>query len=313
MANPDITLLLVVPAYNEEENIPLFVEEARRQLGAFKWAILFVNDGSKDGTWEQICRQARSEPNVHGICFARNFGHQNALKAGLEAALQFHADVYITLDADLQHPLSLIPRMVDEWRSGVHIVQSLREDAGRSISWFKKLTSRVFYGIFSWLSGIPMSPGMSDFRLVDRSTLEFVVDCKDKDFFLRGLLPWSGLSCAMLPYTPAERMHGASKFTIKKMCALAMSGIVGYSTRPLYLSIAMGLVAIALAALYLVYVVVVACLGVNVSLGWPSVIACVLGLGGLQLFIMGIIGIYIGKLFMEHKSRPVYVVAEKTW
>lgn len=313
MANPDITLLLVVPAYNEEENIPLFVEEARRQLGAFKWAILFVNDGSQDGTWEQICRQARSEPNVHGICFARNFGHQNALKAGLEAALQFRADVYITLDADLQHPLSLIPRMVDEWKSGVHIVQSLREDAGRSISWFKKFTSRIFYGIFSWLSGIPMLPGMSDFRLIDRSTLEFVTNCKDKDFFLRGLLPWSGLSCTMLPYTPAERMHGSSKFTIKKMCALAMSGIVGYSTRPLYLSIAMGLVAMALAVLYLVYVIVVACMGVNVSLGWPSVIACILGLGGLQLFILGIIGIYMGKLFMEQKSRPVYVVAEKTW
>lgn len=313
MSTPYTTLLLVVPAYNEEENIPLFVEEAERQLSEFNWAVLFVNDGSSDGTWSQISRLAQSNANVHGICFARNFGHQNALKAGLEAALRFPADVYITLDADLQHPLSLIPQMVEAWMKGVHIVQSQREDAGRSISWFKKLTSRAFYGIFSWLSGISMQPGMSDFRLIDRTTLEFVIGCRDKDFFLRGMLPWSGLSTTMLPYTPAERIHGSSKFTLKKMCALAMSGIVGYSTRPLYLSISLGLFAMAAAVIYFVYVIVVACLGVNVSLGWPSVIACILGLGGMQLFILGILGIYLGKLFMEHKSRPTYVVAEKTW
>lgn len=313
MEKSNISALLVVPAYNEEENISLFVEEAERQLADLDWSVLFVNDGSIDGTWEQICLQAKAHANVHGVCFARNFGHQNALKAGLETATRFPADVYISLDADLQHPLSLIPKMVEEWQKGVHVVQSLRNDAGRSISWFKKQTSRAFYGVFSWLSGIPMQPGMSDFRLMDRPTLEFVVNCRDKDFFLRGMLPWSGLSTAVLPYTPAERMHGTSKFTLKKMCALAMSGIVGYSTRPLYLSVTLGLIAIALAALYFVYVIVVACMGVNVSLGWPSVIACVLGLGGLQLFILGILGIYLGKLFMEHKSRPTYVVAEKTW
>lgn len=312
MSASGTTLLLVVPAYNEEENIPLFVEEARRQLSEYNWAVLFVNDGSRDKTWDQITRLSQSSPNVHGICFARNFGHQNALKAGLEAAVHFPADAYVTLDADLQHPISLIPRMVEEWRKGAHVVQSQREDAGRSISLFKKLTSRAFYGIFSWLSGIPMQPGMSDFRLIDRSTLEFVVGCQDKDFFLRGMLPWSGLSTTMLPYTPAERIHGASKFTFKKMCALAMSGIVGYSTRPLYLSISVGIAAMALAALYFIYVIVVACLGINISLGWPSVIACILGLGGIQLFILGILGIYLGKLFMEHKSRPTYVVAEKT-
>lgn len=313
MEKSNISALLVVPAYNEEENISLFVEEAERQLADLDWSVLFVNDGSIDGTWEQIRLQAKAHANVHGVCFARNFGHQNALKAGLETATRFPADVYISLDADLQHPLSLIPKMVEEWQKGVHVVQSLRNDAGRSISWFKKQTSRAFYGVFSWLSGIPMQPGMSDFRLMDRPTLEFVVNCRDKDFFLRGMLPWSGLSTAVLPYTPAERMHGTSKFTLKKMCALAMSGIVGYSTRPLYLSVTLGLIAIVLAALYFVYVIVVVCMGVNVSLGWPSVIACVLGLGGLQLFILGILDIYLGKLFMEHKSRPTYVVAEKTW
>lgn len=307
-----ISLLLVVPAFNEEENIPLFVQETNRWLGMYRWSIIFVNDGSSDGTWQAICNQAERDPKVHGLCFSRNFGHQNALKAGLEAAERVEADVYITLDADLQHPLSLIPQMVEEWKKGVHIVQAQRDDAGQRISWFKKTTSQSFYSVFSWLSGIPMQPGMSDFRLIDRQTLQFILGCRDKDLFLRGMLPWSGLSTTLLPYVPAERVHGTSKFTLKKMCALAMSGIVGYSTRPLYVSISAGLVAMTLAALYLIYVIIVACLGLNVSLGWPSVIACILGLGGIQLFILGILGIYLGKLFMEQKNRPTYVVSERT-
>lgn len=308
----ETSIILIVPAYNEEENISLFVQEAERNLKDFHWGVIFVNDGSTDGTWRQICKAAETDSRVHGLAFSRNFGHQNALKAGLEEAGHLMADVYITLDADLQHPLTLIPEMVKKWKEGVHIVQAQRDDTGRPISWLKKLTSRAFYKAFSWLSGIPMQPGMSDFRLVDRPTLEFVLKSGDKDFFLRGMLPWSGLSTTFLPYTPAEREHGESKFTIRKMCALAMSGIVGYSTRPLYVAIFIGLLAIAMAALYMVYVIVVSCLGLKISMGWPSIIACILGLGGLQLFIMGILGIYLGKLFMEQKSRPTYVVAERT-
>ena len=310
---PSEKIILVVPAFNEEENIAPFVEEAKKHLGAFNWGILFVNDGSRDGTWKQILAQSQVNPNIHGICLARNFGHQNAIKAGLEAAVHFPADAYITLDADLQHPISLIPEMVEQWKKGVHIVQSQRQDAGRPISLVKKHTSRLFYAVFSWLSNVPIQPGMSDFRLIDRSTLEFVNNCEDKDFFLRGMLPWSGLSTVVMPYAPAERIHGSSKFTMKKMCDLALSGIVGYSTRPLHLAIVIGLIAITLAFLYFLYVIVVVCIGIDVSLGWPSVIACILGLGGIQLFILGIMGIYLGKLFMEHKSRPTYVIAERTF
>lgn len=305
-------MILVVPAYNEEENIPLFVQEAKRCLAAYNWSVIFVNDGSADSTWQQICRQSEENRNVHGLSFARNFGHQNALKAGLETAVQMETDVYVTLDADLQHPISLIPAMVAEWEKGVHVVQSQRQDEGRDISAFKKLTSRAFYGVFSWLSGIEMRPGMSDFRLMDRFALEFVTGCRDKDFFLRGLLPWSGLATTFLPYEPAERLHGTSKFTLKKMLSLAMSGIVGYSTRPLHVAIVVGLAAILLSALYFVYVIVVACLGIRISIGWPSLIACVLGLGGIQILLLGIIGIYLGKLFMEQKGRPTYVVGERT-
>lgn len=310
--SPQLRMLLIVPAYNEEKNVPLFVQTAAQELQAYDWQVLFVDDGSRDGTWEAVSRLADADKRVHGLRFARNFGHQNALKAGLLKAGRTNADLYITLDADLQHPLSLIPVMVEEWQKGaVSIVQAQRDDADRSISLFKKWTSGAFYGVFSWLSGVPMRPGMSDFRLIDRDCMEFLSSFDEQDFFLRGLLPWSGLKTAFIPYKPAERIHGQSKFTLKKMGALAMSGIVGYSTRPLYLALVVGLFSILVACAYLCYVIVVVCLGGTVSLGWPSIISTILGLGGIQLFVMGIMGIYLGKMFMENKNRPTFVIEEK--
>lgn len=309
-----LRIQLIVPCYNEEENIPLFVEVAGKHLSAYDWHILFINDGSADNSWSVIERASRENARVQGVCFARNFGHQNALKAGLEEAwAHHHADVYVTLDADLQHPIEFIPQMVEAWKGGARIVQAAREDAGRKISVFKKMTSKAFYGIFSWLSGVQMQPGMSDFRLIDHGVLEFVVSCHDKDFFLRGLLPWSGLRMEVLPYMPHERRHGVSKFTLRKMCALALSGIVGYSVRPLFISIILGLVSILLSMAYFLYVLIVTLGGwTTISLGWPSIIATVLAIGGVQLFMLGILGIYLGKLYMENKGRPTYVVGAKT-
>lgn len=306
-------IILIVPCYNEEESIPLFAEEAEKHLSNFDWAVLFVNDGSRDNSWKVISELAKQNPRIHGLCFARNFGHQNALKAGLEeAAANYPADIYAMLDADLQHPVSLIPDMVDKMAEGVHIVQAKRLDAERKISFFKKFTSSAFYSVFSWLSGVEMEPGTSDFRLIDTYTLKFINKSKEKDLFLRGLLPWSGLSTAIFPYTPAERLHGTSRYTLKKMIALSMSGIVGYSARPLHLSIILGMISIILALVYFIYVIIVASLGCQVEIGWPSVIGTILALGGVQLFIVGIVGIYLGKLFMEVKGRPSYVVGEKT-
>ena len=215
-------IVLIVPCYNEEKSIPLFIAEADKQLGLFEWKIIFTNDGSSDSSWQIICEHARKDSRVHGLNFARNFGHQNALKAGLEEAAAHHpADAYITLDADLQHPISLIPEMVKLCTPGTHIVQAQRMDATRKISFFKKFTSSLFYKTFSWMSGIPMQPGMSDFRLIDNWTLNFIINSKEKDLFLRGLLPWSGLNTQILPYIPAERLHGESRYTLRKMISLS--------------------------------------------------------------------------------------------
>lgn len=306
-------IVLIVPCYNEEKNIPLFVAEADKHLGNVAWEIIFTNDGSSDASWQIICDIAKNDPRVHGLNFARNFGHQNALKAGLEEAAAHHpADAYITLDADLQHPISLIPEMIQQCKPGTHIVQAQRMDATRKISFFKKFSSSLFYKTFSWMSGIPMQPGMSDFRLIDNWTLNFIINSKEKDLFLRGLLPWSGLNTQILPYIPAERLHGESRYTLRKMISLSMSGIVGYSARPLHLSIVLGMISILLALAYFTYVIIVTIIGDNIEIGWPSVIGTILALGGIQLFITGIGGIYLGKLFMEVKGRPSYVIGDKT-
>lgn len=307
-------IILIVPCYNEEKNLTLFAAAAETHLQDFSWDILFVNDGSSDDSWNIIRAMRDRDKRIHGINFARNFGHQNALKAGLEeASAHFAADAYVTLDADLQHPLELIPQMIKNMENTrTHIVQALREDKGRKISCFKILTSRLFYSVFSWLSGIRMLPGMSDFRVIDRHTLEFVVRANEKDLFLRGLLPWSGLSTVMFPYLPGERQNGVSQYTLKKMIALSLSGIVGYSARPLNLAIILGLVAIILALGYFIYVIVVYASGAHVEIGWPSLIGTMLAMGGVQLLIMGIMGLYLGKLFVESKNRPSYVIGDKT-
>lgn len=306
-------IVLLVPCYNEEENIPLFVAESKKQLQDFDWHIIFINDGSRDASWQIICDEATRNKRIHGINFARNFGHQNALKAGLEEAAANHpADAYITIDADLQHPVSLIPEMAKQCKPGIHIVQAQRIDTVRKISLFKKFSSSFFYKTFSCISGIPMQPGMSDFRLIDTWALNFIVASKEKDFFLRGLLPWSGLKTHMIPYVPGERSHGESRYTLRKMLSLSMSGIIGYSARPLHLSIVLGMLSILLSLAYFSYVIIITFCGERVEVGWPSVIGTILALGGIQLFIIGIVGIYLGKLFMEVKGRPSYVIGDKT-
>ncbi len=177
MTNPEqqsTTICLLVPCYNEAMNIPIFVEEAKEHLQNLDWHICFINDGSADNSWEVILKENEQDSRIHGLNFVRNFGHQNALKAGINEASNFvDADLYITLDADLQHPLEYIPDMILAWKEGHHIVQMQRQDEKRQISIFKKSTSKAFYRLFSWLSGINMQAGLSDFRLIDRDVMSF--------------------------------------------------------------------------------------------------------------------------------------------
>ncbi|MCQ2371799.1 MAG: glycosyltransferase family 2 protein [Akkermansia sp.] len=304
------SIVLITPAYNEEENIQAFVHEVKIHLSDYSWMVVIIDDGSSDNTWKEIERSAGEDKRVKGIRFSRNFGHQAAIKAGVEWASTIEADAYVMLDVDLQHPIDLVPQMVEMLNDEVHIVQGRRNDEGRKISFVKKFTSAMFYKVFTLLSGIRIEGGTSDFRALDRFALDFIINNIDKDAFLRGMLPWSGLQTEELCYFPKERVNGVSKFTMRKMCNLAMSGIIGYSTRPLYISLVLGSLCLLLSLMYFAYVVIILAIGKETAIGWASTIACILGLGGTQLLILGIMGIYLGKMFTELKPRPAYVISQ---
>lgn len=305
-----LRVVLITPAYNEEENIRAFVHEVKINLSDYSWMIIIIDDGSSDNTWKEIERQSREDKRIKGIRFSRNFGHQAAIKAGVEGASNIDADAYVMLDVDLQHPIEMVPRMVEMLNDEVHIVQGRRNDEGRKISFIKKITSALFYKVFTLLSGIHIESGTSDFRALDRFALNFIINNIDKDAFLRGMLPWSGLQTEELYYFPKERANGVSKFTMRKMCNLAMSGIVGYSTRPLYVSLVLGSLSLSLSLVYIIYVIIILVIGKETAIGWASTVSCILGLGGTQLLILGIIGIYLGKMFNEMKLRPTYVISQ---
>ncbi len=296
---------IVIPAYNEAENIGVVaaaVQEVFSRL-PFDYYILFADDGSTDNTLGVIETLAKTDDRIKFISFSKNNGHQVALKAGID---QSSADCVITMDADLQHPPPLIAEMLEKWQSGYDVVYSIRREQ-QQLPWTKKISSQLFYRILNRLSDIELENGSADFRLLDAKVVNQLKLIKEQDVFLRGLVKWMGFRQISLSYQPAERYSGHTKYSYKKMMLLALQGITSFSTKPLYLAIYIGFVFSLLSLLYVPYAVYSYWAGHVVS-GWASLIVTVTFLGGLQLIILGIIGLYLGKLFMQSKGRPMYII-----
>ncbi len=226
------TLSIVLPAYEEQDSVARVVDELRAALdaaGENSREIVVVDDGSRDATWEAVRILARRHADVRGVRLSRNFGHQGALLAGLSEA---EGDAVVMLDADGQHPPALVPELVRRWRSGARVVQTLRRDPP-NLPLFKRLTSRAYYRVFSRLTGVELSAGAADFRLVDRETLELILRHPQPARFLRGFLAWTGLATEFVPFEAADRFAGRTKYTLAKMLALAREGLVRFSTTPL--------------------------------------------------------------------------------
>ncbi len=299
-------ICIVVPAYNERENVRVLYEALRAELEGEDWRLLFVDDGSGDGTAESLDALAREDPRVGYLSFSRNFGHQNALKAGFDYA---EGDCVISMDADMQHPPSVVPQLLRKWREGYDAVLTLRRDS-RAEGSPKSFFSRLFYKVLSWLSPVPISQGAADFRLLDRKLVDICKELKEDAFFWRGLVPWLGFSQCRIEYAPAARACGASKYTWRKMFRLALDGVTSFSILPLRFAGFLGVCTI------------VACLGYlgcvlwtyffdKVAWGWSSLMSCILLLGGVQLLCLGVIGEYIGKIHMASKRRPSYIIRRK--
>ncbi len=299
---------IVVPAYNEAGNLGAL----RARLEAVlrdreRYEILFVDDGSQDGTLALLRDFAAEDTRIRFLSLSRNFGHQNALKAGLDNAT---GDCVITLDADLQHPPEIIPEMIERWKAGFEVVNTVRSDAGTPL--FKRFTSRLFYRFLNFISDIEIRPGAADFRLLDRKVVLELVALGDRTLFLRGAVPWLGFRQCEIDYTPDKRASGEPKYNLRRMALLAIDGITSSSIRPLRLSTFVGAAMSGLATLYAGYALMTKLiLGTAIS-GWASLLVGMMLLGGVQLLMLGIIGEYLGKVLLEVKGRPSYVVRERS-
>lgn len=304
-----INLSIVVPAFNEAENIPRLLERLERVLHKLDgWELIIVDDGSTDDTLAVIKKFAGRTRQLRFLALTRNFGHQTALKAGLDHA---SGDCVISLDADLQHPPELIPEMLRNWQAGYEVVNMIRVDA--NVPPLKRLTSRFFYWLSNAISDYRIEPGSSDFRLLDRRVVDVLRDIRERNLFLRGLIPWLGYRQINLPYTQEARAGGGSKYGFRSMLELALRGITSSSLRPLHIATVIGLLMSLLAAIYAVYALWVKLVVGTAIAGWTSVLISVLLIGGIQLLMLGVLGEYLGRTLTEAKGRPAYVLREHNW
>jgi glycosyltransferase involved in cell wall biosynthesis len=297
---------VIVPLRDEEPGLEPFWHRLHRVLEdcGRPYAVVFVDDGSTDGTGEALAELAQQSPAVRIITLSRNFGHQAALLAALEHA---SGDCVVAMDGDLQHPPELIPRLLERWQDGCDLVLTKRIDAPQTPG-MKRFSSGVFYRVFRFLSGLELEPGMADFWLIDRRVVEAISSLGERALFLRGLLQWVGFRRETLQYQAENRAAGDSKYSISRMGGLALKGITSFSLVPLRIATALGFLFSGLSFLYLIFAIASAFFTDWNLPGWTSVIGSVLFLGGVQLICLGIIGEYVGQIFLEVKHRPRYII-----
>lgn len=298
-------LNIILPAYNEYGNINPIYNEIVVALSSCKYdyEILFVDDGSTDDTLSQIKNLANADPKVKFIELSRNFGHQNALKAGMDAT---NADIMIMMDCDLQHPPSLINELLKNYELGYEIVRTHRVDH-LSAGFFKTKTSNLFYKILNKLSDITLEQGSADFRLISGSAITQLKSFNEFDLFYRGLIKWMGYKQISIEYKAEERYTGVTKYTYNKMISFGLKGFTSFSSKPLYFAAYLGFFFASMSIMYIPYIVYTFYVGTEVP-GWASVIATIVFFGGVNLMILGIIGVYLSKLFAQSKNRPHYII-----
>jgi dolichol-phosphate mannosyltransferase len=303
-----VTFSIVVPVYNELENIPELYRCIRATLESVgeTWELVLVDDGSTDGSTEVIRELAAQDKRVRPVIFARNFGHQVAITAGWDYA---RGDAVVIMDADLQDPPEVIPELIAKWREGYEVVYAVR--AGREgENWFKKVTASLFYRLIYRITDVKIPLDTGDFRLLDRKVVEVLKTMRERHRFPRGMAAWVGFRQIGVEYARAVRFSGVTKYPLKKMFRLAINAITGFSYFPLQLATYFGFVSAGISIIAIPIVIVTRLTGSQAFLGQASTLIAVLFLGGVQLISLGVLGEYIGRLYDEAKGRPLYVVRE---
>ncbi len=307
-------LYVVIPCYNEEEVLAVTTEKLTEKLNKMikdkliskDSKIMYVNDGSKDTTWELICKFNKENKFVTGVNLSRNRGHQNALLAGLMTAKEY-ADIVISMDADLQDDINVMDKMVKEYNNGCDIVYGVRS-ARKTDTWFKRTTAEGFYKFMAKL-GVEIVYNHADYRLMSKRALNELEKFKEVNLFLRGIIPLIGFKTAKVEYERNERFAGESKYPLKKMLNFAMDGILSFSIKPIRIITTAGFIVSFLSFLLLIYVIIGHFVSNNVT-GWTTIVALICFFGGFQILCIGIVGEYIGKIYNETKQRPRFIIED---
>lgn len=299
-------ITIILPAYNEEASFLLIQQRMNQVLEQnpdYDWEFLFVNDGSTDNTLQQMIKLHKENKHYCYIDLSRNYGKEIAMMAGFDYAT---GDAVIVMDADMQHPIDVIPEMIKYWEEGYDDVYAQRQNSRES--WLKRKTSHWYYKLLQSLTKVPIQKDTGDFRLLDRSCVEALKQMREVERNTKGMYSWIGFHKKGIFYQQQERQEGKSKWSIMSLINLALNGIMSYTTAPLRLASVLGLVVSFVAFLYLIYIIVVTNLYGEPVQGYPTIMVTVLFLGGVQLLSLGILGEYIGRVFNEVKGRPGYFI-----
>ena len=303
---------IVVPAYNEESNLAVLYANVREVMDGLgdvdDWEIVIVDDGSTDATWKVIETLNAASGRVRGIRLSRNFGHQSALMAGLAAA---RGRAVISMDADLQHPPALLPQLVRKWQEGFQIVHAVRRDPP-NVPWFKRVTSRLYYQVFTFLSGVEIEPGAADFRLLDRQVLDEILQFEEEGLFLRGIVRWVGYATASVPFDCQKRHAGTTKYGLRKMLTLGWHGVSAFSLVPLRIGIIIGLLSSTLAFISVGLAILGKWLDDSAIPGWASSVAISSFLFGVLFVFLAVLAEYVGRIAVEVRRRPRFLVRDTT-
>lgn len=298
------TISIIIPVFNEVENIRLVCQELELHVQK-PYEVIFVDDGSTDGTYNAIAEQFVRDYRIKCISLSRNFGHQNALMAGMHAAT---GDYIVLMDGDLQHPPSLIPSMLEQLENGYDLVNTKRNNNPNGNA--KSITGSLFYRFINSVSETKIEPDVADFKAFNRKVLLSILQFRERDLFLRGIFSWLGFKTIIIPFTAGARKHGKTKYSYAKMTGLASKGITSFSFKPLRVAFSIGAVISLSAFAFGIFAIISFYRGITVP-GWSSTIIAIMFLGGTQLLAIGLLGEYISSLFIETKNRPLYLVDKK--
>jgi polyisoprenyl-phosphate glycosyltransferase len=300
---------IVIPCFNEEEVIGPLINEINAfclDSPRYRHEIIFVDDGSKDNTLKLLTEAASKNQTFKVFSFSRNFGHQIAISAGVDVAA---GDALVFIDADLQDPPQVITNMLKQWEQGAEVVYAVRTSR-EGESPFKLSTAKHFYRILNWFSDIEIPPDTGDFRLIDRRVADVLKKMPERHRFVRGMVAWIGFRQVALPYVRKKRYAGSSKYPLGKMLRFAIDGILSFSSKPLELAVFFGMLACSLSVLGIIYAILMRIFTSTWVEGWTALMIAVLFLGGFQLFFIGIIGAYVGRIYEESKNRPLYILRD---